>query len=132
MAELWVHTVTIEARDPARLSRFWAELLDYVVMPNHTDSVEIGDPTGSGPRLLFAPGDTAGTGRDRFHLDLRPDDRDDSVRRALDLGATELPTPTGTSWVRLADPEGNRFCILQSQGDFDAYVSEHGEGTPSG
>ena len=45
--------------------------------------------------------------------------RDDEVERVLELGAREVSDyrgqyGPGTGWVVLADPEGNKFCILRS------------------
>jgi hypothetical protein len=49
-----------------------------------------------------------------LHLDFRPDDRDAEVARLLGLGATRADVGQGEqSWVVLADPEGNEFCVLR-------------------
>ena len=54
--------------------------------------------------------------KDRLHLDFRPDDRDAEVERLLALGATRADVGQGDqSWVVLADPEGNEFCVLGSR-----------------
>ncbi|WP_395156932.1 VOC family protein [Ilumatobacter sp.] len=57
-----------------------------------------------------------------LHLDLRPDDQQSAVGRAIELGATlpALGQSGSESWQVLADPDGNPFCILQSQRDLDA------------
>jgi hypothetical protein len=56
--------------------------------------------------------------KNRMHLDLSPVDRsrDEEVARLLALGATRADVgQTGEeSWVVLADPEGNEFCVLRS------------------
>ena len=50
-----------------------------------------------------------------MHLDLRPvQDRDAVVQRALDLGARREQSDAETFWTVLLDPDGNRFCVLQS------------------
>jgi hypothetical protein len=68
------------------------------------------------PTLTFAQVPEAKTVKNRLHLDLNPTDReqDDEVRRLLDLGARHADVgQTGdASWVVLADPEGNEFCVL--------------------
>ncbi|MSW86893.1 MAG: VOC family protein, partial [Actinobacteria bacterium] len=54
----------------------------------------------------------------RLHLDLRPDDCEAEVERLLELGARRVDIGQGEqSWVVLADPEGNEFCVLSSRGD---------------
>ena len=114
-----VETVTIDCIDPSAMARFWCGLLDYQVVPNNTDSIQTADPAGRGPRLLFTPSGGLKATKNRFHLDLRPSDRDAEVRRALSLGATksDIGQTGNETWVVLADPEGNEFCILQSRTD---------------
>jgi hypothetical protein len=55
------------------------------------------------------------TVKNRLHLDVNPTDReqDEEVRRLLGLGARPVDVGQGEeSWVVLADPEGNEFCVL--------------------
>jgi Glyoxalase-like domain len=56
------------------------------------------------------------TVKNRLHLDVSPTDREQNkeVRRLLDLGARHAYVgQTGDeSWVSLADPDGNEFCVL--------------------
>jgi hypothetical protein len=53
------------------------------------------------------------TVKNRLHLDFRPDDQELEVDRLLALGATRVDIGQGErSWVVLADPEGNEFCVL--------------------
>jgi hypothetical protein len=57
------------------------------------------------------------TVKDRIHLDLQRDldaaGRQIEVERLIALGATKLwdGQQGPSSWVTLADPEGNEFCI---------------------
>ena len=53
--------------------------------------------------------------KNRLHIDLDPDDRDAEVERLLTLGATRADVGQGAdaTWVVLADPEGNEFCVLR-------------------
>lgn len=54
--------------------------------------------------------------KNRLHLDLRADgsSTEDELQRLLDLGARRVDVGQGpeVSWVVLADPEGNEFCLL--------------------
>ena len=53
--------------------------------------------------------------KNRLHLDLRPDDQEAEVARFEQLGARRVDIGQGDqTWVVLADPEGNEFCILQA------------------
>ncbi len=55
--------------------------------------------------------------KNRLHLDLRADGttQAEEVDRLLALGATRVDVGqrADVSWVVLADPEGNEFCVLQ-------------------
>jgi hypothetical protein len=67
------------------------------------------------PTLTFAHVPEGKTVKSRLHLDVNPTDReqDEEVRRLLDLGDRDADVGQGdVSWVCLADPEGNEFCVL--------------------
>jgi hypothetical protein len=52
--------------------------------------------------------------KNRVHLDLRPDDQAVEVQRLISLGARHVDIgQRDVSWVVLADPEGNEFCVLR-------------------
>ena len=51
----------------------------------------------------------------RLHLDLYTEDQAAEVDRLLTLGASEVnwdKRPPDADYVILADPEGNRFCVV--------------------
>ena len=56
------------------------------------------------------------TGKNRLHFDLAPPVRGDQqaeVKRLVSLGATRIDIGQGeVSWVVMADPDGNEFCVL--------------------
>jgi len=108
--------VVVDAEDPARLARWWAEALGYQIVHEEPDEVEIRRTPETMPGLLFTPVPEAKKGKNRLHLDLRPDDQEAEVERLVDMGAR--PVDIGqheVSWVVLADPEGNEFCVLSSR-----------------
>src|SRR5215472_4117843 len=97
--------LAIDCADPSGLARFWCSVLDYEVQDVDDGIVTIGSPT-------VPEGKTV---KNRLHLDVNPTDReqDEEVRRLLDLGARHADVGQGdVSWVVLADPEGNQFCVL--------------------
>lgn len=114
-----VETLVLHTQQPARLASFWCRLLGYVVAPNYTGSVQLRDPAGQNPPLLIAHSSAPATDGS-LHLDLRPDDQPELVALALSLGATRLDGGE-ESWVVLADPDGNRFCVLQSADAYEAW-----------
>ena len=123
--------ISLDCHDPDRLADFWTAALDWVVLDREPALVEIG-PAGRDDGALL---DAVRTGpvaptmflaqvaedkvvKNRLHLDLSPIDRsrDEEVDRLLALGATHADVGQSgeESWVVLADPEGNEFCVLRS------------------
>lgn len=111
----WEQT-TVDSHDPAALGRWWQEALGWVVVNDDPSQFEIRPEPDRLPGLLFVSVPERKSAKNRLHLDLRPDDRDREVERMLGLGASRAEEPPGEhSWVVLADPEGNEFCILGSR-----------------
>jgi hypothetical protein len=67
------------------------------------------------PDLLFIRVPEAKAGKNRLHLDLRPDDQAAEVARLETLGARRASVGQSdeVGWVVMQDPEGNEFCVLQ-------------------
>ncbi|HXH57551.1 VOC family protein [Iamia sp.] len=108
--------VIVDATDPVTLGRWWAEALGWVVVDENAEEVEIRSAPGRLPGLLFLAVPEPKAVKDRLHLDFRPDDRDAEVDRLLARGATRADVGQGDeTWVVLADPEGNEFCVLSSR-----------------
>jgi hypothetical protein len=112
MGSRW-ETVVIDAQDPDRLARWWAEVLDFTVLREAGGEVAIGPRSGL-PHLVFIQIPDAKGEKNRLHLELRPDDQHAEVERLLDMGArrADVGQPADAPWVVLADPEGNEFCVL--------------------
>jgi len=117
--------LAIDCADPDGLARFWCAVLGYEVQDAEDGVVTIGSPqVPEGkerrgpvpPTLTFARVPEGKAVKNRLHLDVNPTDveQDDEVRRLLALGARHADVgQTGDeSWVTLADPEGNEFCVL--------------------
>jgi hypothetical protein len=55
-------------------------------------------------------------GKNRVHLDLRPDNQEAEIERLEKLGAAQIDIgQRDVAWVVMADPEGNEFCVLRSR-----------------
>ncbi|MFJ2476133.1 VOC family protein [Streptomyces sp. NPDC087659] len=119
--------LAIDCADPDALARFWCSVLGYEVQDDGDGIVTIGSPLVPGgrnnpgpvpPTLTFARVPEGKSVKNRLHIDVNPTDReqDEEVRRLLDLGARHTDVGQGDeSWVVLADPEGNEFCVLASR-----------------
>jgi hypothetical protein len=120
--------LAIDCADPRRLAQFWCAVLDYAVQDEEDGLVTIGSPAVPEgkrrvgpvpPTLTFARVPEGKAGKNRLHLDVNPTDgeQDEEVRRLLDLGArpADVGQTGDESWVVLADPEGNEFCVLSAR-----------------
>jgi hypothetical protein len=116
----------VDAVDPDRLARFWMAVLGWQLTGKYNGSVEfvgvveIADPSGSRPSLVFVPVSEPKALKNRLHLDLNPVgcDQEQEVSRLIDLGARRADVGQGNvPWVVLADPEGNEFCVLRTRLD---------------
>ena len=122
---LSLQCITIDAQDPLALAQFWAEALGWKIGEDVNEievwiERELGDPKNTGfPDILFLKNSDKKQGKNRLHLDLRPDDQAAEVARLEKLGAKQIDIgqaaePTCT-WVVMADPEGNEFCVLSAR-----------------
>ena len=72
------------------------------------------DPNG-GPRLLFQVVPEPKTVKNRVHVDIHVADGRPAaeVERLITLGARKLyeGRPGPHTWVTMADPEGNEYCV---------------------
>lgn len=115
--------IVIDSDDPEALAACWCQVLGWKVVGREDDgSVEVQGRTG-GPSILFEPAHDERVVKNRIHLDVNPTDRDRDaeVERLLALGARHVDIgqhdDPDTTWVVLADPEGNEFCVLNGQVD---------------
>jgi hypothetical protein len=107
--------VVVDAVDPAMLGEWWVGALGWVVVNDAPNEFEIRPTADRLPGLIFEPVAEGKGGKNRLHLDFRPDDQQAEVERLLSLGARHAYVGQGQqSWVVLADPEGNEFCVLAS------------------
>ncbi|MDQ1747403.1 MAG: hypothetical protein QOD07_1666 [Frankiaceae bacterium] len=108
--------IVIDAVNPRLVADFWCAVLGWDVLEEEDDIVSIGPPGGAPPGIDVCRVPEAKTSKNRLHLDLRADgtDRAAELARLLGLGArpVDVGQPPDASWVVLADPEGNEFCLL--------------------
>ncbi len=115
---LRVGSVVIRVDDIQRQAAFWEAALDYIRRPGgDADFVLLRPRDGSGPNVSLDEHRSTVQVPPRIHLDLYTDDQAGEVQRLLALGATEVQwdrRPPDADYVILADPEGNRFCVVDT------------------
>ena len=118
MGSQWVNVV-VDAEDPPRLARWWAEALGYQII--YETSGRGGDPLRARPdaRADLRPGAGGEDGQEPpAH---RPAPATTRTPRSSGWstwvpGTSTSGRPTTSTWVVLADPEGNEFCVLLRAG----------------
>jgi predicted enzyme related to lactoylglutathione lyase len=116
--DIRIQSVIVDSADCERLARFWSEALGWRITFESDEEYVIEPPEGSrevdvAPDILFGKVPDRKIVKNRLHFDLRPKDQEAEVQRILSLGATRVDIgQRDVSWVVLADPEGNEFCVL--------------------
>jgi catechol 2,3-dioxygenase-like lactoylglutathione lyase family enzyme len=120
--------VIIDCHDLARSSNFWCNALGYEQVGAGDGWVSVRDPgveltdemlsdAPQSPALAFVLVPEEKILKNRVHIDLTPIDcsQEEEVQRLVELGAHRIDIgQLGTSWIVMADPEGNEFCVMQS------------------
>jgi hypothetical protein len=112
---LRVGSIVIRVDDLERQTAFWAAALDYEPRRGADDFVLLRPRDGVGPNVSLDRVRSSVQVPPRIHLDLYSGDQAGDVERLKALGATEVhwdKRPPDADYVILADPEGNRFCIV--------------------
>ncbi len=106
--------IGFDAHDTAAQAAWWSRALGWSAEPAEDDGEWLlRAPAGAGPDWLFLPVPESKTVKNRIHFDFTPEDQQAEVSRLLALGARPIDIGQGEqTWVVLADPEGNEFCVL--------------------
>jgi Glyoxalase-like domain len=111
-----VAAVVVDSAEPRALAGFWSLAAAWPLSGPQDGLARLRSPQEAGPYLEFLPTSDVKTVKDRVHLDAAPyrgEDHAAATQTLLEAGA--VPADVGqrdVSWVVLADPEGNEFCIL--------------------
>ena len=115
---LTVGSIVIRVDDLERQVAFWAAALDYVRREGDGDDFALLRPrSGAGPNVSLDRVRSSLQIPPRIHLDLYAADQAAEVGRLKALGATEVhwdKRPADADYVIMADPEGNRFCVIDT------------------
>ena len=121
MTGLSIQCFNLNTTDPDRIASFWQEALGWRRTHDTPDEVVLEPPAGSAqdgvaPDLLFLRVPEGKTVKNRWHPDLRSTDQAAEVARLERLGATRTDVGQGddVTWVVMADPDGNEFCVLRA------------------
>lgn len=122
---LTLGSVVLGAQNVRRAVGFWTRALDLVPRAGliADDWTVLVPRTGPGTQIAIGRSATPVQERPRVHLDLYAEDAIDceaEVARLVLLGASRVDWdlyPDDPDFVVLADPEGNRFCVIDTSHD---------------
>jgi hypothetical protein len=111
-----IGAIVFEPGNPVT-GRFWGEAIGWPLVYDQDGDTAIRAPDGKGPFITFGPpGGDAKTSKNRLHFDIAPPgdgDQAAEVDRLVAKGAKRVDIGQGdVSWVVMADPDGNEFCVL--------------------
>jgi hypothetical protein len=113
-----IGSIVLRVDDLQRQAEFWMAALDYVPREEESDDFMLLRPRdGIGPNLSLDLQRSKLEIPPRIHLDLYAEDQAGEVERLIGLGATEVQwdkRPPDADYIILADPEGNRFCVVDA------------------
>jgi catechol 2,3-dioxygenase-like lactoylglutathione lyase family enzyme len=111
-----IGSIVIDCSEFDKMLAFWQEALHYVPREPAKDGwVVLRDPEGRSPNISLNQVPTKRSGKNRLHLDLYTNNREDEVKRLLRIGATRHPQMYAPEddFIVLEDPDGNLFCVVQ-------------------
>ena len=115
---LTVGNIVLRVDDLELEATFWAAALGYERRTIDADDfAQVVSPDRSGPNLSFDRYRAADRVPPRIHLDLFTEDQAGEVRRLEGLGARQVhwdKRPADADYVIMEDPEGNRFCVVDT------------------
>jgi predicted enzyme related to lactoylglutathione lyase len=108
-----IGAISMDADDAPRMVDFWSSATGWQVKTRDEYSSL---STGRGTIIAMGPPVAPKHGKNRIHLDVRPEpggDTREEAERLIALGAARVDIGQhDVPWVVLADPEGNEFCVL--------------------
>ena len=116
---LRIGSIVLRVDDLQRQAEFWQAALDYERRDMDHDFILLRPRDGAGPSLSLDQVPSTVQVPPRIHVDLFTENQADEVERLKALGATEVrwdKRPPDADYVILADPEGNRFCVVDTTG----------------
>jgi predicted enzyme related to lactoylglutathione lyase len=123
-----LYSITLDAKDPLELAKFYAALLKWDIVPIQGDEYTIiappGTVIGQYPGITFQrnPGYTPPVWPDKpeaqqqmAHMDFIIEDIEKSVEYAVSCGAKVAEEQFSEHWTVMFDPAGHPFCLCKGK-----------------
>jgi len=112
--------IVIDCNDIETMTNFWCAALRYMQRGDVGHYRSIAAPGNDEPRIILQRVPEPRNDKNRLHIDIHVDDIEGEAVRILGLGARRIDTipivEVGSRWIRMLDPEGNEFCIVEARG----------------
>ena len=114
-----VAAIVVDCVNRQAMAAFWTVAANWPIQHSNDHLVALRAPANDGPYVeMLAVGEPRKV-KNRVHLDVAPypdDDQQAEVARLTELGAKLADVGQGdVSWIVMADPEGQEFCVLTSR-----------------
>lgn len=112
--------IVIDCNDIKTMSDFWCAALRYELVGDAGQYRALVAPGNDEPRIIMQRVPEKRIEKNRLHIDIHVDDIEAEALRIVGLGATRIVDTAieevGSKWIRMLDPEGNQFCIVEARG----------------
>ena len=112
--------IVINCNDIETMTNFWSAALGYLLLGDVGHFRAIASPGNDEPRIILQRVPEPRGETNRLHIDIHVDNIEAEAIRIAKLGARRIDaTPideVGSLWIRMLDPEGNEFCIVEARG----------------
>lgn len=112
------HAVSFDANDVGLLARFWSEATAGELNSDGLPYFAIVRPKHKGvPLIIVMQVPEPKTAKNRVHIEFEVVDLQHEREQLETIGATFVDAHEwdGNRWLVMADPEGNQFCLVESQ-----------------
>jgi predicted enzyme related to lactoylglutathione lyase len=114
--------IQVACADPDRLAAFWAQVLDVEIVARLGDPpqfVNLAPAEPDAAQVCFQRVPEPKVVKNRLHFDVAVEDVDVASDRIEALGGRRRDDHDfhehGFSWRRMADPDGNEFCLIYGE-----------------
>lgn len=108
--------IVLDCADPEKLAGFWSKALGYAISGFAEQWGMLKGPN-PGDVFLLQRVPEPKSGKNRMHIDVTTPDIESKAKELEGLGARRLGdepvSQFGMTWITMADPEGNEFCVCR-------------------
>lgn len=108
--------IVLDCADPEKLAEFWSKALGYTIS-GFADQWGMLKGPREGDVFLLQRVTEPKSGKNRMHIDVTAADVEDKAKELEQLGARRLGdgpvSQFNMTWIVMADPEGNEFCVCK-------------------